>query len=773
MPSSPTASASEGGGELPMALLALAAWGAMWLASSGWLWAVVAGVVIVAVGLARAWRRRRWMTAGMCLLMLGSLLAGGWRVAALQGDPVRDLAVEGAMVRLQAVLQSSDVTPAHGVLPQSWWGTARVVAVDGRGRSYAGGGIIEVVASGAVSDAWASLHVGAVFEASVRLSAPETESGVLAAAKAREPPSNVRGPQGWQAAIESARAGLRQAAGGLPGDQRALVPAIVIGDTSGVTTELSDCFRVTGLTHLMAVSGENLTLLLAFVSVAAVAVGITAWRLRLLLALTVGVFVALCRAEPSVLRAAAMGCVGLVALGWGRNRGAALRYLATAVIVLVCFDPWLSRSPGFALSVAASFGLIRWSGLWADLLGRWLPRSLAEAVAVPLAAQVATQPILTLLSGQLSVVGLASNALAAPLVGPATVLGFAALGVGVVLPVAAPALAWCSGWFVQGIVWIARLGTGLPGSAVVLGTGVIPVVVSVLVSAVLVFLLPRLLGSRVLVGVCVVVMAAFVVRPWAPAGWPPPDWRVVVCDVGQGDATVVRAGEGVAVVIDTGPEPKGVDRCLTRLGIRRVALLVLTHGHADHIGGLTGVGAGGRPVDEVLLPVTSRTARGLSVANVAHVEVAQPGESLTIGEAVLLVVAAGTSVALPPSQGEGESSAENDASTVGVVSSGGVRLLFAGDLETEAQQALATQEHAADVLLVPHHGSSRQDESFLTAVHACAALVSVGVDNDYGHPTAKTLALLGRLGLPVARTDHNGGIAIVVRDGRIQLVTER
>ena len=194
-----------------------------------------------------------------------------------------------------------------------------------------------------------------------------------------------------------------------------------------MTPAMTADFATSGLTHLTAVSGANLTLLLAFLLITARWVGIRGWALRLVGVAGVVIFVGLCRTEPSVLRAAAMGLVALAALGSGGRR-AGLRNLCLATVILIMIDPFLSRSVGFTLSVLASAGIIGWAPGWTVRLRRWMPRVFAESLAVPLAAHLATLPVVAAISGQVSVVGVLANAAAGPLVPPATVLGFLAAG---------------------------------------------------------------------------------------------------------------------------------------------------------------------------------------------------------------------------------------------------------------------------------------------------------------------------------------------------------
>jgi competence protein ComEC len=203
--------------------------------------------------------------------------------------------------------------------------------------------------------------------------------------------------------------------------------------------------------------------------------------------------------------------------------------------------------------------------------------------------------------------------------------------------------------------------------------------------------------------------------------------------------------------------------------------VVLTHFHADHIDGLPAV-LRGRPTAEVDVTATQDPRSGADEvrrwAAAARVPVRVPtyGEVRRVGGLTWQVI--GPVRAAPVSGGPGEEgSLANNSSLVLLVEFRGVRLLLSGDMEPEAQQDLARSLPGlrVDVLKVPHHGSRHQDPELLARLGARLAVVSVGADNDYGHPAAATLALLRRSGMKVERTDRDGDVAVVVRDGQLEV----
>ncbi|HSP37824.1 MAG TPA: DNA internalization-related competence protein ComEC/Rec2, partial [Frankiaceae bacterium] len=579
-------------------------------------------------------------------------------------------------------------------------------------------------------------------------------------------------PSEWQRLAGSLRAGLRKACLRLPADARGLLPGLVVGDTTELPADLADDARSAGLSHLTAVSGANCAIVLALV-LALVRPTRLGRRGRGAVAFLglVG-FVILARPSPSVLRAALMGGIALLALALGRQR-AAVPALLGAAMLLVLVDPDLALDPGFALSVLATGSLLLIAPAWAEAFARRMPRWAAEVLAIPLAAQVAVTPVVVLLSGSISLAAVPANLLAAPAVPVATVLGVLVV---VLAPVAggpAAHVAAVGGWPCSWIAAVAHRMAHVRGGSLAWPQTGLGALLAVLVVATTVAVIRRRRSRRLLVAaVCGIVLAALLVPRTLPS-WPLPGWRLLACDVGQGDALLLR-GEGnePPVLVDTGPDPRPLRDCLGRLGIRRLSAVVLSHLHADHVEGLPAVL--GRisvpvvfvnPLDEPALE--GRRVRGWAARAGAPVTVLQAGEHLTAGGVSLDVVA-------PVRVLHGTESDPNNDSLVLLARAGGLSVLMTGDVEPEGQAALlARGVPHVDVLKVPHHGSAHQDDRFLAATGARVAVASVGRDNPYGHPSGRTLQTLAREGMVAMRTDLDGGVALAPAAGAPRVLPQR
>jgi len=737
--------------DLRLAPVALGCWAAtLAVLFAGW-WAVV----LIAVGGVALYRPWRWVAGAAFLGVALGLAATGARLPATTSLSPSVAAHASGEVGL---VVSDDPRLARSVTGRgaTWVVPARLTKPDVR---------VVVLAQDA---GWANLLPGQEVRASVRFG--QSRGGDLTAAtlSTSEPPVLVGDPPVWQTAAGGIRAGLQRACATLPHLPGGLLPGLVVGDTSKLDPELAQRFREVGLTHLVAVSGSNVALIVGCVVLLARWARLRPQWTAAVAALALVGLVILVRPSPSVLRAAVMGGVGLLALASGRGR-AALPALSAAITVLLVVDPALGADAGFALSVLATGGLLLLAPPMCEALRRrHVPRGVAEALAVPAAAQMACAPVIAGLSAGVSLVAVPANLLAVPAIAPATVCGIAAAILSPIWPGAAEFAAWVGSWPCWWLVKVAQIGSALPAGTVPWPGGVFGGVLLAAVTAVLIVGVRSRAARRF---ASMIVLAAVVgavpVRLAAP-GWPPDGWVMAVCDVGQGDAIVLRAGQRAAIVVDAGPIPAPVASCLGDLAVAEVPLLVLTHYHLDHIGGLQAVLAL-RP-SRVLTPSfpepasgREAVARAASAAGVPVVQVDGSGQesASTIGEVTLRVLAVA-----PLS---GTRSDPNNNSIILVAKIRGIQILLLGDAETE-EQGLVRAAHPdlrADVLKVAHHGSSYQDVSLLDEVRPALALVSVGAGNDYGHPSTSVLMYLQRNGSRVLRTDLDGSIAVAVDHGRL------
>lgn len=741
------------GHDLRLVPAAAAVWGASaWLTGRG---ATTVLVVAVAAVVSAGLTIVRWRAVALIACCLAAVAVSiAWRLTTVESSPLRQMAESGRTGTFELDVSRDAIGfTRHGQ-------TQSVVQVVVRRADVAGQRVGDAGrATAFVEGDPTRLVVGRRFTAVARLAPAEASREVATLDVLRH--GDISAGAAWWEGAERLRQGMRDATEPLAPGPRALLPALVDGDDARVDDAMDTDFRRSGLTHLMAVSGTNLTIVLG-VSLAIVrGLGVGRgrhgrWALWAAGGLTVAGFVLMARPDPSVVRAAAMGVVGLAAIGFGRSGG--VRALSVAVVALLFIDPWIGSSPGFVLSVCATAGILLLAPPLSRRLERWLPRWLALAVAVPLAAQLACTPALTAISGQVSMVAVVANVLAAPVVAPATVLGLAAGLVAVPVPAAGQVLARPAGWCASWIIVVAEHGAGLDGASVpwTAPWQVMLVVAPAATVGVLVLAARPVVACGVALGLLVVM-----VRPPTP-GWPPPGWSMVACDVGQGDSTVVRAGPSSAVVVDAGPDPTAVDGCLDRLGIDRVVLAVSTHAHADHIAGWPGVREG-RTVDHVAVGPSGGPDPG---------DVLRAGQRFSVGDVEAEVV---WPVDRTPVPADADGSTLNDASIVLRVRTHGMVLLLTGDVEPDAQDAIVRSgvDLRADVLKMPHHGSARQSAQFLEATGARVATISAGAENDYGHPAAAALRMLDDVGARVWRTDLDGDVAVVSRDGRLGVVTRR
>ncbi|MFZ6993033.1 ComEC/Rec2 family competence protein [Curtobacterium sp. RRHDQ66] len=575
---------------------------------------------------------------------------------------------------------------------------------------------------------------------------------------------DTEAPSGFLAATDRARSAFADVTAALPEPGGSLLRGLAIGDRSGLDPATETAMETSALTHLTAVSGSNCAVIVAVVVLVGRALGLgREVRAAVAITLLVG-FVVLVRPDPSILRATVMAIVVLVVHLSGRPvRGVPL--IALAVIGMLVVDPWFARSFAFGLSVLATSGIVVLGPPLTALLTRWCWTPVAAAIAVPVSAQMACWPLTIPLSAALPTYAVPANLLAEPFAPVVTVVGLLACLIASVWPAGASVVAAVAWLPASAIGAIAHGAAALPAASVPWPAGLVGVGAAVLVSGALVgaVLGPAVARLRFLVaaatvtviGAGTVIVPLVVVRVGVPA-----DWAIAMCDVGQGDAVLLRSGASTALV-DTGDDRERLRACLDLLGVGRLDLLVLTHFDRDHVGAVDEVAA---DVDVVLTgpigrPADAAVVRALAGAG-ADVRRADDRTAGTIGEVTWRVL-------WPPA---GDRAVGNDASIVLAVdapeSCGScLSAVLLGDLDRIAQRRLrgGVPLGKVDAVKVSHHGSSDQDPLLYRQLAAPVGLIGVGADNSYGHPTARALEMLAASGTTVFRTDRQG--TVVARGG--------
>jgi competence protein ComEC len=553
---------------------------------------------------------------------------------------------------------------------------------------------------------------------------------------------------------------------GMPPREAALARGFVLGEDDEVDEVTKEDFRRSGLSHLLAVSGQNVTLLALLAMPLLGALGISLReRLFWVLALIV-VYVPVAGAGPSIQRAGVMGALGVLATLAGR-RASSFYALVLAAVVTLAIDPGIAADVGWQLSFAAVLGILLLAsplrrGIAARLgEGPWR-RALAEGVAVTVAATLATAPLIAFHFETVSTTTLFANVLALPAVAPAMWLGMCGAGLAqlpgvpleplnglnaLLLAYIAQIASWCAApeWAELEV----RLGgAGLVAAYVGLGLGA---------------LLWRRWPAQ---GLALAALAVALVLPLPEVGGSesglPRGLRVSVLDVGQGDAILLQPADGPAVLVDGGPPGAGLVRKLEDAGVTSLGAVVVTHDQSDHAGGVEEL-LGAMPVERLLY---ARLSRGLIVeADAAGAEPVRiaAGQELRTGRLRLRVL-------WPPPELLGAVSRGEDPNRLALVMEARWRdftMLLTADAEAEA---VPLDPGPVDVLKVAHHGSEDAGlAGLLERIRPGLAVISVGNDNPYGHPTASTLVTLRRQGVPTLRTDLAGTIEIEAERGSIRV----
>lgn len=596
--------------------------------------------------------------------------------------------------------------------------------------------------------------------------------------------SVVRPDPAWAHGLREALRELLDETAGSRRFATGLVGGIAVGVTETLADEDVARMRVAGLAHVTAVSGGNVAVVLAMVRGLLGAGGVD-WRLRPPVELAaVWGFTLLVGGEVTVIRAALM--LTLVILLRPRGGGGGLPGLLAAVLLALAWQPALARDAGFAMSVAATAGLVVFTAPLRGGLGRVLPGPVTDVLAPTLAATASVQPLLILMDADgAGLHQVLANLLALPAVPAITAAGvLATLLAGWAPPVAALVI-WLAAWPAGWVAVVAQIAAARPLGRLPWPEG--PVGAGAWTVAVVLLALATVRGGRhlpgrwtrrprlllglavgITAGVALVTATGDVLR----AARLPADAAIVQCDVGQGDALLLRGSRGT-MLIDTGEDDAAIRRCLVDAGVDRLDAVVLTHSDRDHVGSAHAV-AQAAEVGAVLVPAVDdpaldRAADALSADRVLRLGRDQRG---AVGDIIWRVLhpeaTAARSAPAPGRSGSDESAADADRNAASLVlrlEVRGLAVLALGDLGRDEQRLVAGRLAAGlapvDVVKVAHHGSRDHDPGLYRTAAAAVALVSVGRDNRYGHPHPDLLASATAAGTRVLRTDRHGVVALL------------
>ncbi len=567
----------------------------------------------------------------------------------------------------------------------------------------------------------------------------------------------------------------------LQGAQAGLLLGLLLGDKTQIPTDIKEHFRAAGLSHALVVSGMHVGIVAAFVlhALHLLSLPISVRHLSTMAALIIYSLVT--QLHPPVVRAAVIGCIALGGAVVERD-GDAYNSLGWAALFILVLWPVSLLGLSFQLSFAATMAIV---GLYQPLLqmvpgcradqhGGWR-RYMAMPLCVSLAAQLGTTPLLALHFQQWAPIGLLANLVVAPLLAAALGLGMLAVLSYGAWPLLCSVFNGANYWFLSGLVAFVERSAQWPGAALSVPR---PDAVSLLVFAILLLLVPHIRAHRVArTGSVALLLLWLNLAVWERAL---SDRRLQVffLDVGQGDAAVVRLPNGMVLVVDGGQRRAEYDygeRVLVPFlrahNMGSVDVVVATHPHSDHIGGLVAL-LEHIPVRHYIdsgQQYDSWTARRLRSLireqGVTYHRVAAGDSLLGMGAVGGLVLH--PTAAFVDSLGQ-STRGVNNGSVALKLSYGEVDILFTGDIEGETDTALLAwgARLQAEVLKVAHHGSSTSSSArFLRAVRPDWAVISVGEFNRFGHPSSAVVTALQENGASVLRTDRSGAV-ILSSDGR-------
>ncbi len=789
--------------------------------------ALLAGLVPFSLILLFPHKKKFLVVIGLCLL---ALIGGILRFPPSQGQAdEHSLSYyndQGTIVMQGTVADEPDTRDSYTLLKIS----SEVVTVQGETREVTGKALVRVTR-------YPEYHYGDVLSITGKLETPPqfadfdyraylAQQGIYSLSYypyvTVVSPGQGASPLAW---LYSVREKLSQPlAKVLPEPQGALAQAIVLGMRGGIPDEIIQEFSRTGTAHLLAISGLHIAIVIGMVLSLGIAIfGRRRYTYIWLALLAIWLYVALTGMHVPVIRGAIMGSLFLLAEALGRQRSAIIA-LGFAAAVMVAIDPNILWSVSFQMSFLAMAGLIflfpyfrRWGRMLVSVVAGDRPRMLAavnvvsDSFAVTLSAVIAVCPLVSHYFGVISTVALPSTFLALPALPAIIVTSGATAIVGIFSLALAQPLGWISWLFLSYLLLVVHVCDALPFSSftgslptwsvltyygAMVATIIVFPIASRFVSQKKRFSLPSRLAIRIATNVprpswprvhsmykwILVPLLITTILVWsACATLPDGKLHVSFLDVGQGDSILVQTPHGQNILIDGGPSPQQIDMGLSQhlaFWDRNIDLMISTQPQADHLTGLVEV-LQRYKVKRVLEPgvpydslVYNEWCQLIADKGIQH-DIATAGQEIDLGDGITMEVLNPQKVFL-----EGSSDDVDNNDIVLRLSWGEVSFLFTADIRTEAELELILQRAniKTAVLKVGHHGSKTSTSpGFLAAVDPEIAVISVGEDNPFGHPSPQVVERLEeKIGQDnLYLTSQNGTIEFTTDGKSLWVKTER
>jgi competence protein ComEC len=587
----------------------------------------------------------------------------------------------------------------------------------------------------------------------------------------------------------------------------ALLAGIVLGDDSDISAELSDSFRITGLTHILAASGMNIALVLAALWPLLRYMRLKPFTQYLTLIMFAGFYTLVSGMQPSLTRAFLMSVIGLTAWMTGRDKNG-LASISAAALILLIINPFTLFDIGFQLSFLATGSLLIFVPMMDRMMSN-LPKWIRAGLSVTIAAQIGVIPILVYYFGQVSMVSALANLIIVPLAEPALVVGIALLPFQALVPIFAKPFFWFLSVEMSTVIYLNELAASLPGAALAIGepsitsVGVMYIAIGMLgVVLYKVSINYRLQFGHIIVFLTILMCLSVSVTAYRSLA--PSQLIVTFFDVGQGDSALVQSPDGVKVLIDTGPDFKILKRKLDLRGVKYLDVVIISHTHADHASGIANVfqnyavgsfyyprsAEGETSMQAMLIKAKKANIRCVPIDNLERTRFGNSLEMVAICKDEDSVEVDGKNI----NSGElseieyrkgSSSGGENDKCIICVMKYGEFEIMFTGDADEELEEDICDRKNNSvrshdlneastanewakgfsdniDVLKVGHHGSSTSStRTFLNMIDPKVSVISVGEHNRYGHPAKSAIERIRATGAKIYRTDRNGDITII------------